>query len=99
MLDRSKGGARAGAGDADGDGMDDDWDEDDWECDDDTYTLDTDGFFVVEPGVRAEINLFKFMRLNAGVSYRYAAGLDLIYTPGNLLNNFTGTVGLKFGKF
>jgi hypothetical protein len=77
----------------------DDWDDDDWDCDGDGYNLDTDGFFVIEPGVRAEINLFKFMRLNAGVSYRYTSGLEMINTPGNLMNNFTGTIGLKFGKF
>jgi hypothetical protein len=62
-------------------------------------TLDTDPFFVIEPGVRAEINILKFMRLNAGVSYRYTSGLDLINTPDNLMNNFTASIGLKFGKF
>jgi hypothetical protein len=62
-------------------------------------TLDTDVFFVIEPGVRAEVNLLKFMRLNAGISYRYAAGLDLLNTSDDLMNNFTVNVGLKFGKF
>jgi hypothetical protein len=73
------------------------WDEDDW--DDCHHSLDTDAFFVVEPGVRAEVNILKFMRLNAGISYRYAAGLELMNTSGDLMNNFTATVGLKFGKF
>ncbi len=62
-------------------------------------TLDSDAFFVVEPGIRVEINLQKFMRLNAGVSYRYAGNLQLINTPSTLMNNFTATIGLKFGKF
>lgn len=76
-----------------------DWDEDDndWDCD--HHTLDSDAFFVVEPGVRAEVNLLKFMRLNAGVSYRYTSGMDLMNTSGDLMNNFTASVGLKFGKF
>jgi hypothetical protein len=39
------------------------------------------------------------MRLNAGISYRYAAGLDLLNTSDDLMNNFTVNVGLKFGKF
>jgi hypothetical protein len=73
------------------------WDNDEMDCD--NVELDTDGFFVIEPGVRAEINLFKFMRLNAGVSYRYTAGFEMINTPKDLMNNFTATVGLKFGKF
>lgn len=74
-----------------------DWDEDD--CDEHRRTLDKDQYFIVEPGVRAEINILKFMRLNAGVSYRYVAGLDLINTSSTVMNNFTATVGLKFGKF
>jgi len=62
-------------------------------------TLDSDAFFVIEPGVRAEVNILKFMRLNAGISYRYVGGLQLINTSGDLMNNFTASVGLKFGKF
>ena len=62
-------------------------------------TLDKDDFFVFEPGVRAELNIVKFMRLTAGISYRYTAGVDLINTSGTFMNNFTGTIGLKFGKF
>ncbi|MCX6305490.1 MAG: hypothetical protein NT040_11030 [Bacteroidetes bacterium] len=72
------------------------WNEDNGNC---HNTLDTDAFFVFEPGVRAEVNILKFMRLNAGISYRYAGGLELIHTSGDLMNNFTATVGLKFGKF
>jgi len=62
-------------------------------------TLDSQAFFVVEPGVRAELNVLKFMRLNAGVSYRYAPNFTLMNTSKDLINNFTGTIGLKFGKF
>ncbi|MBK7174322.1 MAG: hypothetical protein IPH84_14055 [Bacteroidales bacterium] len=73
------------------------WDEDDW----DNYhkNLDTDLFFSFEPGIRAELNVFRFMRLNAGVSYRYVSGLELMNTPSDLMNNLSATVGLKFGKF
>lgn len=73
------------------------WDEDEW----DTHhaVIDDDLFFVIEPGVRAEINIVKFMRLTAGVSYRYTDKLQLVNTPDNLMNNFTATMGLKFGKF
>jgi hypothetical protein len=61
--------------------------------------MDKDDFFVIEPGVRAELNILKFMRLNAGISYRYTAGVDLINTSDTFMNNFTATVGLRFGKF
>jgi len=77
-----------------------DYHEGNHNANDDWYkTLDTDPFFVIEPGIRAEVNIFKFMRLDAGVSYRYTSGLELINTPDNLMNNFTASVGLKFGKF
>ena len=78
-------------------GQNQDWtgDHNDNNC----TSLDSDGFFVCEPGVRAEVNIFKFMRLNAGVSYRYVGGLQLVNTSSDMMNNFTATVGLKFGKF
>lgn len=73
------------------------WDEDEW----DTHheVLDTDVFFVIEPAVNAEINIVRFMRLHAGVGYRYTSGFEMINTSDDLMNNFTATVGLKFGKF
>ncbi|NVO19954.1 MAG: hypothetical protein HXX13_09650 [Bacteroidetes bacterium] len=74
-----------------------DWKDKDWNTH--HKTIDTDAFFSFEPGVRAEVNVFKFMRLNAGVSYRYVSGLELVHTSDNLMNNFSATVGLKFGKF
>jgi hypothetical protein len=74
-----------------------DWDNYDYNHNHHTYA--NDAFFVVEPGVRAEINILPFMRLNAGVSYRVVAGLDMIHTPSDKLSNFAGSVGLKFGKF
>jgi hypothetical protein len=62
-------------------------------------TLDWDSFFVVEPGVMLELNLLKFMRLGAGISYRYSPDVDLMNTPGGLINNFNAKVSLRFGKF
>jgi len=73
------------------------WDEDEWDTDYDV--LDYDVFFVVEPGIRAEINLLRFMKLNAGVSYRYTDGVQLLNTSEDIFNNYNAMVGLKFGKF
>ena len=73
------------------------WDEDEWDTE--HRIIDEDVFFVIEPGVRVEINVLKFMRLNAGVSYRYVDGLQMVNTSEDLMNNFNATVGLKFGKF
>jgi hypothetical protein len=65
----------------------------------DGNTLDWDGFFVVEPGIMVEINLLKYMRLDAGVSYRYTPDLQLMNTSSGLINNFNANLSLKFGMF
>ncbi len=62
-------------------------------------TLDWDAFFVVEPGIMVELNLLKFMQLDAGISYRYTPDLDLMETNAGLINNFNVNLALKFGKF
>jgi hypothetical protein len=61
--------------------------------------IDSDLFYVIEPGAHVQMNLFKFLRLNAGISYCYAGDLQLIHTLGDLMNNFTATIGLEIGKF
>jgi hypothetical protein len=73
------------------------WDEEGSDCD--NRKIDEDNFFVVEPGVKAEINILKFMRFGVGVSYRYTPDLDMINTSSSFINNFTASASLKFGKF
>jgi hypothetical protein len=73
--------------------------EGDWDWDTDHKTLDSDHYFVIEPGVKMEINICKFMRFDAGVTYRYVGDLRLMNTSNDMMNNFSATVGLKFGKF
>ena len=58
-----------------------------------------DCFFVIEPGVKAEMNLSKMFRLGLTVSYRWAPDLDLRYASDGLINQFNIKLGLKFGKF
>jgi hypothetical protein len=60
--------------------------------------LATDIFYAIEPGWQLQLNLLKFLRLNAGVSYCYA-GSNLSYNTSNLMNNFRATIGLELGKF
>lgn len=59
----------------------------------------SDGFFVIEPGVVVGVNLLKFMRLDTGVSYRFASGIELPKTTGNFMNSFNASISLKFGRF
>lgn len=56
-------------------------------------------FFVVEPGVEVELNVVRFMRVSAGISYRYTKGVELPNTPTNAFNSLSGSISLKFGKF
>lgn len=73
------------------------WPEDDYDYDD--FGTDWDGFFVIEPGITLGFNLLKFMRLDAGLSYRYAPGVELPNTSSNMFNSLTTSISLKFGKF
>jgi hypothetical protein len=79
------------------------WGHDEWhnnmDPEDYDYTYAWDSYFVIEPGIVLGINLLRFMRLDAGVSYRYAPGLELPQTSSSLLNGFGASISLKFGKF
>ena len=74
------------------------WDQNYGNSNHDLKVFDNDFFFVVEPGVRAEVSLLPFMRLNAGVSYRFTSGFEM-KIPSDKLNGFNINVGIKFGKF
>jgi hypothetical protein len=63
------------------------------------HIIDQSQFFVIEPSIELELNVISFMRIAAGVSYRYASGLSLIDTPNNSFNSFSGSLTLKFGRF
>jgi hypothetical protein len=59
----------------------------------------SDVIFVVEPGVEIELNVIRFMRFTAGVTYRYCSGLELPNIDSKAFNGFAATVSLKFGNF
>lgn len=65
----------------------------------DSYTYDEDAFVLVEPGVEIELNMLKFFRIAAGVSYRYTSEIHLMDTKNDVLDGFAGSLTLKFGKF
>jgi hypothetical protein len=62
-------------------------------------TIDSDAFFVFEPGLELELNVTEIFRLAVGGSYRYTSNVVLIDHEGNILRNFNGYLTLKFGKF
>lgn len=76
----------------------DDWHDDPHEFDWD-YNEDEDWFFVAEPGVSVEFNVFKWMRFSPGVSYRAAFNSNGRGLGDNALSNVSYNATLKFGKF
>lgn len=73
-------------------------DDPDYEYNGDSV-IDSDMFFVIEPGVMVGMNVLKFMRVDIGLSYRHTAGLHLVNTNDHLMNNFSSNVALRFGLF
>lgn len=76
----------------------DEWDDDEFDWDDDE-TRDTNWFFVAEPGVQLEINVFKWMRFSPGISYRAAFGSDGLGMRDSDISNVSYNATLKFGRF
>lgn len=57
------------------------------------------GFFYIEPEVAAHINITRFCRVGAGVSYRYFRGAGKAEFRNNDFNNVGGTLMAEFGWF
>jgi hypothetical protein len=62
-------------------------------------TYDEDFFFVAEPGVKIEMNVFKWMRFSPGVSYRAAFNSSAMGLSDNAISSVSYNLTLKFGKF
>jgi hypothetical protein len=76
------------------------WHEDEWHEDEDVdYPHDTNWFFVSEPGVKVEMNIFRWMRISPGVSYRAAFGSSAKGLSDTRLSGTSLNVTMKFGKF
>ncbi|MEQ8364755.1 MAG: hypothetical protein RH948_17910 [Cyclobacteriaceae bacterium] len=61
--------------------------------------MDENWFFVAEPGVQLEMNVFKWMRFSPGYSYRSVYGSDAAGLSDNALSGSSYNLTLKFGKF
>ena len=69
-------------------------------------TEDSQGIFVLEPGVDLELNIIKYVRVAFGIAYRYSTDTQLTYqNNGNEilsvsgLNGLTGKLTIKVGIF
>jgi hypothetical protein len=75
------------------------YDWDDWEYDTERFVLASNAYFVVEPGVELEFNLSRFVRMGAGVSYRFTNAIDVAGRKEYLLNGLSCSVNIKLGVF
>ncbi len=75
------------------------WRDDNWNDYNRDYTLDSDAFFVLEPGIELELNLIRFLRFAVGGSYRFTSDISLIESNSDMLHGFNGHFSLKFGWF
>ncbi|HCB61036.1 MAG TPA: hypothetical protein DHV29_11795 [Bacteroidales bacterium] len=64
-----------------------------WDIRDESY------YFIIEPAAEIELNLIKWIRLSAGLSYRFTTPLNLYGYSDDVLRGFGGNVTLSFGKF
>lgn len=74
------------------------WEDYDW----DNYpsdTHDSNWFYVFEPGAQLEMNLFRWLRLSPGVSYRKTYGSDARGLNDTALSDWSYNVTLKIGNF
>ncbi|MFH1120169.1 MAG: hypothetical protein V1775_10105 [Bacteroidota bacterium] len=71
----------------------------DGEYDSDRVVLERAAYLVVEPGVELEFNLFRYLRMGAGLSHRFTTGITVEGQKEHLLNGLSGSVSLKFGIF
>lgn len=65
---------------------------------------DSRAFLLIEPGAEIELNITRFFRLAAGVTYRFPSSFDIgkttLASPSlQSIKGFTGMVTMKFGKF
>ncbi|HHT47901.1 MAG TPA: hypothetical protein GXZ98_01220 [Firmicutes bacterium] len=58
-----------------------------------------DTFFIIEPGINAELNVSSHFRVGLGVGYRYIDGIQLEGITEKDLNGMYASLTLKFGSF
>ncbi len=60
----------------------------------------TNSYYIVQPGLQAELNLFKFLKLFAGANYRFSMEADITNTfSSTTLQGFGAVGGIKAGIF
>jgi hypothetical protein len=63
------------------------------------YDHDNNFFAVAEPGIKVEVNIFRWLRFSPGISYRLAYGSNGIGLPDSKIEGTSVNMALKIGKF
>lgn len=75
------------------------WTNPNYEWDEFRGPFDQNWFFVAEPGAELEVNLFRWMRMSPGISYRKAFNSSGLGLSDDDISDWTYSFTLKFGKF
>ncbi len=60
---------------------------------------DFDFLFVAEPGINALFNINRYLQIEAGIRYRLSSKINLVNSPVERINGFSGGIGIKVGVF
>jgi hypothetical protein len=58
-----------------------------------------DPVFVLEPAAQAHLNVTKFFRISAGISYRHVTGVTTAASTNEKLSGPSGVLTFRFGTF
>lgn len=61
--------------------------------------VETDVFWVIEPSVNVEVNIWKIARIGFGIGYRYLGDTEFINTTDSNMSGLSGNVTFKLGWF
>lgn len=64
-----------------------------------SYLVDDDVFWYIEPGAAIEFNISRGFRIDLGASYRFTEDLNLINTSESAFDDWNYFLTLKFGGF
>ncbi len=65
----------------------------------DSHNYNEDIFFVVQPMANVEMNITSWMRMTAGVGYRFTDSVEKYDLVDDDVSGIVSTVGFKFGRF
>lgn len=60
---------------------------------------DFDAVFVAEPGISVLYNISRYVQVEAGFKYRFSSKINVVNSPVDRINGFSGGVGIKAGVF